>query len=216
MDKKKYRINEIFYSIQGEGLHAGRATVFVRFAGCNLACPWCDTDHSEKEALTAVEILERARSLMPASLYETPIITLTGGEPMMQIDEHLLDLLNTTFDVHVESNGTAVFEPSALDAICSRIRFLTVSPKRGIQVRTPYISYDFIKQIKIVVDKDDADLRAMMEYWEQTDVAHLCLQPCDDQDPLKKAVSLQAAITLVKEHPAWRLSLQTHKLIGVR
>ena len=120
---KTYRINDIFYSLQGEGRHTGRAAVFIRFSGCNLRCPFCDTEFDSYREMTADEILQEIAQL---SSFTSPLssrfIVLTGGEPTLQVDEHFVDLLHQEgYEVAMESNGTRP-APRNLD-------WLTVSPK---------------------------------------------------------------------------------------
>ena len=119
---KTYRVNDIFYSLQGEGHNTGRAAVFVRFSGCNLKCAFCDTDFASFEPLTGHDIVERIRH------HEARLVVLTGGEPTLQVDEQLIDALHEAgFEVAMESNGTLP-PPSNLD-------WLTVSPKTKPRVQ---------------------------------------------------------------------------------
>ena len=124
---KTYRINEIFYSLQGEGFHSGTPAVFVRFSGCNLACPFCDTDFSAYEEMTARQIAERVEALLPEETLSlrSPIIVLTGGEPALQVDRELLIGLHTllSLPIHIETNGTLPL-PEEID-------WVTCSPKEG-------------------------------------------------------------------------------------
>ena len=128
--RNSYRINNIFYSLQGEGRNTGRAAAFVRFAGCNLRCPFCDTEFDSYREMTADEILQEIARLSsfhsPLSSFHSPLpsrfIVLTGGEPTLQVDEHFVDLLHQEgYEVAMESNGTRP-APRNLD-------WLTVSPK---------------------------------------------------------------------------------------
>ena len=116
-------MNDIFYSLQGEGRNTGRAAVFVRFAGCNLRCPFCDTEFDSYTEMTAEEILEKVSSLhISEGVGVRPLIVLTGGEPTLQVDEAFVDLLHQhDYEVAMESNGTRP-APRNLD-------WLTVSPK---------------------------------------------------------------------------------------
>ncbi len=181
-----YAINEIFYSIQGEGFWAGSAAWFIRFAGCNLRCPFCDTDYSALYVMTAEEIkhsLGHPRGT---------ICVITGGEPLLQIkegDRLIAGLHDIGMRIHIETNGT--------QSIPSGIDWVTVSPK-GSQV---VFSGD---EIKVIYQGQN------LEQYKTEGFVHHYLQPCwGDSD------SLAMAIAAVKENPLWRLSLQTHKFIGI-
>lgn len=204
---KVYKVNEIFYSLQGEGRNTGRAAVFVRFSGCNLRCKFCDTDFTAYELLSADGIVRRARSLVPEGTLDSPIIVLTGGEPTLQADEALIDALHAAgFPfVAMESNGTRQ-PPRNLD-------WLTVSPKAAEWMATPASTAVVCRQcdeLKVVFDGltpvSDLGIRARYYY----------LQPCDVGDASRNAEITSACIAFIKQHPRWRLSLQTHKLVGIR
>ena len=186
------RINEIFYSLQGEGRHTGRPAVFVRFSGCNLKCNFCDTDFSEYREMTDEEILAAL------SQYPSHFVVLTGGEPTLQVDDALVALLHANgYEVAMESNGTK--EPPA------GIDWLTVSPKGRIVVKR-------CQELKVLfkdspmIDIDTIDVSADYYY----------LQPCDIGDDAENRQIMQRCIDYIKLHPQWRLSLQTHKLIGFK
>lgn len=201
---KSFRINEIFYSLQGEGRNTGRAAVFVRFAGCNLRCPFCDTQFDSYREMTAREIVAAI------SNYPARFVVLTGGEPTLQADEAFVDQLHEAgFEVAMESNGTRP-APRNVD-------WLTVSPKvrgewrveRG--ERTP-------DEVKIVFEEDtdpEAVLSPLSTLYSSLS-SFLYLQPCDTGDSARNACIMQRCIDYIKEHPQWRLSLQTHKLIGIQ
>ncbi len=204
---KVYRVNEIFYSLQGEGRNTGRAAVFVRFSGCNLRCKFCDTDFTACELLSADDIVRRARSLVPEGTQACPIIVLTGGEPALQVDEALVDALHAAgFPfVAMESNGTRL-PPRNLD-------WLTVSPKAAGWMATPASTAVVCRQcdeLKVVFDGltpvSDHGIRARYYY----------LQPCDVGDAARNAEIVSACISYIRQHPRWRLSLQIHKLVGIR
>ncbi|MBQ7471989.1 MAG: radical SAM protein [Prevotella sp.] len=192
---KKFRINEIFYSLQGEGFNTGRAAVFVRFSGCNLRCPFCDTDFSAYQELTADEIVETVRTSHLASR-PSPLVVLTGGEPTLQVDEALIDSFHQQgYKVAMESNGTRV-PPANLD-------WLTVSPKDAPVV------VEHCNELKCIFDEsgrvEDNPLPA----------DHYFLQPCDVGDPVRNEQIVARCVEYIKQHPRWRLSLQTHKLIHI-
>ena len=188
------RINDILYSLQGEGHNTGRAAVFVRFAGCNLRCSFCDTEFDTFREMTDEEIMAEIMQ------YPARFVVLTGGEPTLQVDEAFVDLLHQNgFEVAMESNGTLP-APQNLD-------WLTVSPKslQGAgDMRKP-------DELKVVYD-EDTDPNAFL--LPQNTL--LYLQPCDTGDAERNAAIIQRCIDYIKEHPEWRLSLQTHKLVGFK
>lgn len=190
----KYKVNEIFYSLQGEGFWTGTPMVFVRFSGCNLKCPWCDTSHEDGEEMTADEIADAVNRINTGG---TTRICLTGGEPLLQVDAPLLDALHArNYLIHVETNGTLP-RPEMLD-------WVTMSPKGKTVLTNP-------DEIKVIYEGGAPDLSK----WEGL-CKHLFLQPCDTGDPAKNSEILAQAIHYVKQNPAWRLSLQTHKLLNIR
>jgi len=203
---KTYRVNNIFYSLQGEGRNTGRAAVFVRFAGCNLRCPFCDTEFDTYTEMTAEEIIAKAASLHPSSSTLPSFIVLTGGEPTLQVDEAFVDLLhNAGYEVAMESNGTRP-APQNLD-------WLTVSPKERGE-RQEVRGERMPDELKIVFDEHTAP----DEFLPSLSSSHsplLYLQPCDTGDAQRNEAITQACVDYIKQHPQWRLSLQTHKLIGI-
>lgn len=186
---KTYRVNEIFYSLQGEGYHTGYPAVFVRLSGCNLRCPFCDTDFSTYSEMTAEEIASAVQHLSADSHV---LIILTGGEPSLQADELLLSTLHSTGKrICMETNGT--------HPIASGIDWITCSPKEGSRVVIP-----FADELKIVYQHQD------VEQWaERIPSTHLYLQPCSCQNTAD-------VIDYILRHPHWHLSLQTHKYIDIR
>ena len=187
---KTYRVNDIFYSLQGEGHNTGRAAVFVRFSGCNLKCAFCDTDFASFEPLTGHDIVERIRH------HEARLVVLTGGEPTLQVDEQLIDALHEAgFEVAMESNGTLP-PPSNLD-------WLTVSPKTKPRVQR-------CNELKVLFDEAETP----NDYGIQADYYYL--QPCDVGDANRNASITRRCVEYIQRHPKWRLSLQTHKLIGFK
>lgn len=195
-----YRVNEIFYSLQGEGHNTGRAAVFVRFAGCNLKCPFCDTEFTRYEELTTEEILAQIANVYhPTSNTQypsSPLVILTGGEPTLQVDEPFIDRLHEAgYEVAMESNGTHM-PPSNLD-------WLTISPKQNVVVKQ-------CNELKCIYDMSGNvnDFGISADYYY--------LQPCDTGDATQNHLIIQQCIDYIKSHPRWRLSLQTHKLVGFK
>ena len=197
------RINNIFYSLQGEGRNTGRAAVFIRFAGCNLRCSFCDTEFESYREMSDEEILDAVKTLVPSNQTPFPLggvggrllIVLTGGEPTLQVDEAFVDLLHQhDYEVAMESNGTR-FAPRNLD-------WLTVSPKQSpIRQHCNEVKVVFVDAVQV----PDIDLEADYYY----------LQPCDVGDVERNKAITQACVEYIKQHPRWRLSLQTHKLIDI-
>ena len=193
---KTYRVNEIFYSLQGEGFHTGTPAIFVRFSGCNLACPFCDTDFASFKEMTLKQIVERVEALLPEETRppRSPILVLTGGEPALQADVDLLVGLHTLLPlpIHIETNGTVELPEGLFD-------WITCSPKEGSKVVLREAS-----EVKVVYTGQD------VERWADTIRApHYFLQPCS-------CANTEAVVGYIKGHPWWRLSLQTHKYLGIR
>jgi len=184
------RVNEIFYSLQGEGRNAGRAAVFVRFSGCNLSCPFCDTDFSDYTEMTDEEIISVIKQ------WPSRFVVLTGGEPTLQVDEAFLARLHAEgYEIAMESNGTHA-APSGID-------WHTVSPKEGVKV-------SHCNELKCLFDGNgrvnDFGISADYRY----------LQPLDTGDAARNAQITAACIEYIKQNPQWILSLQTHKLLDIR
>ena len=224
---RSFRVNDIFYSLQGEGRNTGRAAVFIRFAGCNLHCPFCDTEFDSYREMSAEEILAEICSLSPQLSQKPPLgevgkrplhplIVLTGGEPTLQVDETFVDLLHQHgYEVAMESNGTRP-APRNLD-------WLTVSPKGNGEARVRWYEGTRIPdELKFVFDEHTADELASFLYplggkqaEPECNLPLLYLQPCDTGDPVRNAEIVKLCVDYIKQHPEWRLSLQTHKLIGI-
>jgi organic radical activating enzyme len=189
---KKYKINEIFYSIQGEGFHTGTPAVFIRFAGCNLKCDFCDTDHTEvKKELSAADILAEIQ------MYPSPIVILTGGEPTLQIDEHLIKALKMQGRmVHVETNGTIALNSE----LRWSIDWVTLSPK------TKEVKQTTCNELKIVFD---GDIQKIGEYEIDIFAKYKYLQPMSQSNT-------NEVIKFIKANPQWKLSAQVHKLSNIQ
>jgi 7-carboxy-7-deazaguanine synthase len=205
MSERRYLVKEMFGpTLQGEGAHAGRAVVFLRFAACNLDCTGCDTDFSPENAvrMTAGEIVARLRELDTGN---TARVVVTGGEPTLQWDADLSTTIRGAgFRVHMESNGTRVPE-GAVD-------WLTVSPKPQHHPKGLALADSVpLDELKVVVD-DTVDERILDGYLARYRCEHYFLQPWMDE---RYEQHLQKAIALIHARPQWRLSLQTHKIIDV-
>lgn len=209
-----YSVKEIFYTLQGEGSQAGRPAVFCRFAGCNLwsgreedrsnaVCRFCDTDFVGTDGTgggrfaTAQALAAAVASYWPASGTGRRFVVLTGGEPLLQVDADLVDALHAQgFEIAVETNGT-IAAPNGIDWLC-------VSPKAGALLvqRSGH-------EIKVVVPQPGIDLEAL----DRLAFGHKRVQPMDGPD---RAANTDLAVRWCLEHPSWQLSLQTHKMLGIR
>lgn len=199
-----YRVNEIFYSLQGEGQHAGTAAVFIRLSGCNLKCPFCDTDFHTYKEMTAQEIAEAVNKLSESSM-----IVITGGEPSIQLDDNLLYYLRHCCAlpryIAVETNGTGKL-PDDID-------WVTLSPKSQWQKKP--IILKAVSEIKTVMDENTlaVDLLRMQEAYPNA----LCfVQPCDTGNKEKNETIIKRCVDFVKDYPQWRLSLQQQKILNIR
>lgn len=192
------RINEIFYSLQGEGFYTGTPSLFIRLSGCNLQCPFCDTEHIPYTDMTEREIIEEAEKC-PAKH-----VVITGGEPSLQLTNSLVEGLHGVGKyVAVETNGT--------HELPSNVDWITLSPKDHFVRTDAAIVLRRCNEIKVVFTEQGLP----SEYAEVQADQHF-LQPCDVGDEARNAEILKRTIDYCLAHPIWRLSLQTHKLIGVR
>lgn len=218
-----YVVKEIFYTLQGEGINAGRPAVFCRFSGCNLwtgreadrsraTCQFCDTDFvgvgpdggrfATADALADAVLARWPRVAESMAQGGRPLVVCTGGEPLLQLDEPAIDALHARgFEVAVETNGTQP-APAGLDHIC-------VSPKAG----APLVLTRG-HELKLVYPQAHADGDPSRFTSLQFD--QFFLQPLDTGDALTTHANVRAAVAYCLAHPQWRLSLQTHKLLGIR
>ena len=198
-----YHINEIFYSLQGEGFHTGRPAVFVRFAGCNLRCPFCDTDFSHSEPMTAEQI---ARRVFDYSTHPHTLIVLTGGEPSLQVDNELVDALHAHQQtVTIETNGTR--------PVPDNIDWVTVSPK-AVPAAESKVVLTQADEVKVVFTESTEKL---LPLWRTTiRASHYYLQPCAQPGTEPIQTNTEAVVEYILSHPDWKLSLQTHKYLDIR
>ena len=196
---KRYPINEIFYSLQGEGFHTGCPAVFVRFAGCNLRCPFCDTQHQKSELMTTEEIVDKINELRG----KCEFVVLTGGEPTLYITEELVEAIKKLdVVIAVETNGTR--------EVKGRVDWVTVSPKADF-VEGADVVLESADEIKVVYDgKHD------VSRWDYFSAGWKFLQPCDTKDEQENKRILDECIEYIKAHPWWTLSLQTQKITQIR
>ena len=192
------RINEIFYSLQGEGFYTGTPSLFIRLSGCNLQCPFCDTELIPYTDMTEREIIEEAEKCLAKH------VVITGGEPSLQLTNSLVEGLHGVGKyVAVETNGT--------HELPSNVDWITLSPKDHFVRTDAAIVLRRCNEIKVVFIEQGLP----REYAEIQADQHF-LQPCDVGDEARNAEILKRTIDYCLAHPIWRLSLQTHKLIGVR
>lgn len=211
-----YSVKEIYFTLQGEGAQTGRPAVFLRFAGCNLwsgreqhrdeaVCRFCDTDFVGTDGPgggkfeTPLELADAVQKMWPAHANSTPrFVVCTGGEPLLQLDRLAIDALHARgFKVGVETNGTLA-APQGIDWLC-------VSPKADAA-----IVQTTGDELKLVFPQTEAE--AQPERFAGLGFSHFFLQPCDDEN---LESNTRAAVEYCLHHPKWKLSLQTHKLIGI-
>ncbi|MCB0662607.1 MAG: 7-carboxy-7-deazaguanine synthase [Saprospiraceae bacterium] len=215
MSEKRYTVKEMYYTLQGEGGQAGRAAIFLRFTGCNLwtgrevdrpkaICQFCDTDFVGTDGenggkYTADELSKKLESIWTIhneSVTRDAWVVCTGGEPALQLDAPLIEAIHRAgFKIAIETNGTIEL-PDGLDWIC-------VSPKAGAELLVTSGT-----ELKLVYPQIQFDPKS----FTALDFEYFFLQPMDGPDIEKNIV---ATVEYVKQHPTWRLSLQTHKLIGI-
>ena len=211
-----YLVKEIFYSLQGEGFHAGRPAVFCRFAGCNLwsgkeadrnnaVCKFCDTDFIGTDGPeggrfeNAGDLAQKISGLLPVKNDKSgrSFVVFTGGEPLLQLDSELISALHReNFLIAVETNGT-ILPPEGIDWLC-------VSPKAGAE-----LAVSSGQELKLVFPQSGAD----PEKFALLDFQYFFLQPLDGAD---LAINTKLALEYVLAHPQWRLSLQIHKILKIK
>jgi 7-carboxy-7-deazaguanine synthase (Cx14CxxC type) len=209
-----YQVKEIYYTLQGEGARAGRAAVFLRFAGCNLwsglerdreraVCRFCDTEFVGTDGPgggkfpDAAALARAVREKWPAGEHGRPYVVCTGGEPLLQLDKALIDALHEQgFEIGLETNGT-LLPPPSVDWIC-------VSPKANAELVLKRGN-----ELKLIYPQDGAP----PERYATLAFDNFFLQPMDSP---QRDENMRAATDYCLAHPQWRLSLQTHKLIGIR
>ena len=208
-----YSVNEIYYTLQGEGFHTGRPSVFVRFAGCNLwsgceedranaICKFCDTDFVGTNGpgggifASAEELSQKARELWPDIPGSAPFVVCTGGEPLLQLDQALVDAFHRVgFKVAVETNGT-LKPPQEIDWIC-------ISPKSGADLVLKKGD-----ELKLVFPQENIDPQQYLNL----EIAHFRLQPMARSD---LEANMWQAVRYCLENPQWTLSLQIHKILNI-
>ena len=208
----KYSVKEIYYTLQGEGYHTGRPAVFIRFSGCNLwtghekdrsgaICNWCDTDFVGTNGInggkfSAEEITNIINSLWKGNVQTEPYVICTGGEPLLQMDESLIKAIHKAgCEIGLETNGTMI-PPDGIDWIC-------VSPKANADLVLKNGN-----ELKIVYPQCGMNPRMH----EKLKFDHFYIQPMDGVD---QKINIKRSEKFVLDHPKWKLSLQTHKILGI-
>lgn len=227
-----YKINEVFYTLQGEGAHSGIPAVFVRFSGCNLRCPWCDTEFSDFTEMTADEIVREALSLYDIPNERRKMLVLTGGEPSLQVDTPLIDALHAAgFYICIETNGTRPL-PDGIDWITCSPKMVyqsegrsiseTVYQRSGLSAKRSSLALKRVNEVKVVFTGTYDP-----EIWRsQLEAEHWLLQPlrytgewllnnCDAFEDDRND-NLDDTVRYILSHPFWRLSVQLHKIVGLR
>lgn len=194
------KVNEIFCSLQGEGYHTGTASVFVRLSSCNLRCHFCDTHHEQGTMMSLQQIADTVNQWP-----NVPLLVLTGGEPSLWIDEAFIASLKSLTGkyITIETNGTRPL-PRGID-------WITFSPKTaftgGDLVPTILTQCD---ELKVVYTGQD------LSQYDYIEAKYRYLQPCYVDNPDERQHNLKACVEAVLSHPTWRLSLQTHRILGIR
>jgi len=207
-----YKIKEIYFTFQGEGFHTGRPAVFIRFSGCNLwsgqekdrseaICDWCDTDFLGTDGINGGkysenEIINVVTSLWEKDISSNPYVVCTGGEPLLQLDNNLIKAIHKAgFEIGIETNGT-IIPPDGIDWIC-------VSPKANVDLVLKNGN-----ELKVVYPQCGMNPRIH----EKLKFDHFFIQPMDGVDQKN---NIKKSEKFVADHPKWKLSLQTHKILGI-
>ena len=217
-----YKVNEIFFTLQGEGAHSGIPAVFVRFSGCNLRCPWCDTEFAEYSEMSAEEIVKEMQNLYDVPNERRKMCVLTGGEPSLQVDKPLIDALHQAgFYICIETNGTRPL-PDGID-------WITCSPKEqtlkhsNSQTSKPTLALKRANEVKVVFtgtyDPEVWRTKIEAEHWMLQPLRYngewLLMSGIDDFE-IDSNDNLDDTVRYILAHPFWRLSVQLHKIAGLR
>ena len=190
------KINEIFYSIQGEGAHTGTPAVFIRFSGCNLKCDFCDTNHQSGQIYTEDEIVQEVAK------YPANLVVITGGEPALQLTQSLVNKINELGKhVAVETNGTKHLP---------KVDWITISPKQSYVGDKGNPILTLANEVKVVYD----GIHPISDYGIAA--TYYYVQPCDTGNKERNEQIIAEVVKFIKKNPKWRLSLQTQKILNVR
>ena len=206
-----YKVHEIFYTLQGEGAHSGIPAVFVRFSGCNLRCPWCDTEFEGYKEMTAEQIVSEIQNLYDIPNVRRKMCILTGGEPTLQADKQLIDAIHAAgFYIGIETNGTRPI-PDGID-------WITCSPKEGTKLALKQVN-----EVKVVFtgtyDPEVWRTQLKAEHWLLQPLRYtgewLMMSGVDEWEDDAND-NLDETVRYILAHPFWRLSVQLHKIVGLR
>lgn len=206
-----YKVHEIFYTLQGEGAHSGIPAVFVRFSGCNLRCPWCDTEFEGYKEMTAEQIVSEIQNLYDIPNVRRKMCILTGGEPTLQADKQLIDAIHAAgFYIGIETNGTRPM-PDGID-------WITCSPKEGTKLALKQVN-----EVKVVFtgtyDPEVWRTQLKAEHWLLQPLRYtgewLMMSGVDEWEDDAND-NLDETVRYILTHPFWRLSVQLHKIVGLR
>ena len=206
-----YKVHEIFYTLQGEGAHSGIPAVFVRFSGCNLRCPWCDTEFEGYREMTAEQIVSEIQNLYDIPNVRRKMCILTGGEPTLQADKQLIDAIHAAgFYIGIETNGTRPI-PDGID-------WITCSPKEGTKLALKQVN-----EVKVVFtgtyDPEVWRTQLKAEHWLLQPLRYtgewLMMSGVDEWEDDAND-NLDETVRYILAHPFWRLSVQLHKIVGLR
>ena len=195
---KKYKVNEIFYSLQGEGYFVGTPAVFVRFSGCNLRCPFCDTQHAKHTEMTISEIVAEI------DRYPAETVILTGGEPSLVVDKEMVEAIKAGHRfVAIETNGT--------HQLPDNIDWITLSPKFDVEGQEgAKVVIPLCDELKVVYRGQD------LSQYDGIATNLRFLQPIDTGNDAMNRSICAATVRACLENPKWRLSLQIHKLLNIK
>lgn len=195
------RVNEIFYSLQGEGHHTGYPTVFIRFCGCNLNCPFCDTEHTDGILMSDDDIIHAV------NLYEASWVVLTGGEPALSIDSGFVRMLKraTGKKIAIETNGTIAL-PDGID-------WVTVSPKEGLCNAEATLKVERADEIKVIDLGQDLEKYFSLPCKKEETLMYL--QPCYVENMAERESNRLRTLRRVLSDPRWTLSVQLHRYLGI-
>ena len=218
-----YRVNEIFYTLQGEGAHSGIPAVFVRFSGCNLRCTWCDTEFTQYTLMSAEQIVAEAQNLYDEPNERRKMCVLTGGEPSLQVDKALIDALHTAgFYICIETNGTHPL-PEGIDWITCSPKEFSLQHSTRSDLHQPSLALKRVNEVKVVFtgtyDPEIWRTQLEAEHWMLQPLRYngeLLMESGIDEWENDSNDNLDETVRYILAHPFWRLSVQLHKIAGLR
>lgn len=219
-----YKVNEIFFTLQGEGAHSGIPAVFVRFSGCNLRCPWCDTDFADYTEMSAEEIVAEMKALYDTPNERRKMCVLTGGEPSLQVDIELIEVLHKEgFYICIETNGTHPL-PEGIDWITCSPKMIERQDGNKLSGNHPaHLALHHVNEVKVVFtgtyDPEIWRTQLEAEHWMLQPLRYngewLLMSGIDDFE-IDSNDNMDETVRYILSHPFWRLSVQLHKIAGLR